>query len=485
MHRIVTSSLFIALGLLGAEAGCNGSDRPSSDAGLDPQHSIEVKDIPLEQNRNLDLLFVVDNSANMNAKQSNLVVNFPAFLDVLSQLPGGLPNLHLGVVTSDLGTKGAEDAAAGPGVGPLGKGRCEGLGQAGALQTGGVATTGGAFLVDIQDPVSDGVRIRNYTGELATAFAQMATVGDSGCGFEQSLEAMKQALLPANLANAGFLRPAGRLAVVFVTDEDDCSLSHSSLLVPSTTTLGAQQSFRCTRFGVLCSDGGATTDAMNEVGPKGGCRPNDDSPYLTKVADYAVFLQGLRQDPKDVFVAAIAAPPEPFATELRAPTGSNAAIPSLAHSCSYVGGAGEVEVGDPPARLKFFLDQFPDRNVLTSICQQDQSTNLIQIASALRTLAGDPCIQGALSDIDAVAPGTQPRCTVLSVTDPDGPARTEKVLPICTPEDASATNPPCWHITTDATGCPNRDHFKLTIEGEATLTSDTHVVASCLIDAPM
>jgi len=484
MHRTVTSSFVIALGLLGAEAGCSGSERPSSDAGVDPLHQTELKDIPVQQN--LDLLFMIDNSASMGDKQGSLVASFPAFLNALSQLPGGMPNLHLGVVTSDLGTKGSADTVAGPPIGVMGRGYCAGVGQAGTLQAGGVATTdNGVFLIDVQDPASSGARIRNYPGELATAFGQMAKVGEGGCGFEQSLEAVKQALLPTNLTNAGFLRKDARLAVVFVTDEDDCSLSHASLLVQTATTLGPLQSFRCTRFGVLCTDGGATTDAMNEVGAKGGCHPNDDSPYLTKVADYAAFLQGLKQNPKDVFVAAIAAPLEPFATELRAPIPGTTAIPSLAHSCIYTGSRGEMEFGDPPARLKSFLDQFHDHSVLTSICQPDQSTNLTQIASALRSLAGDPCIQGALSDIDPAAPGMQPRCTVLSVTDPDGPARSEKVLPICSPEDASAANAPCWHIATDAASCPNRDHFKVTIEGTATLPADAHVLASCLVDPPM
>ena len=486
MHRhSVTSSFVIALGLLSQSAACKDSGgRPDPDAGIDPLHQTEVKDIPLIPNRDLDLLFMIDNSASMADKQAHVVASFPGFIAALSQLPGGLPNLHIGVVTSDLGTKGTEDATAGPPIGAVGRGYCAGTGQAGALQTGGVITSGGMFLIDIQDPALSGARIRNYDGDLAAAFAQMATVGDGGCGFEQPLEAIKQALVPSHTANAGFLRPQATLAVILVTDEDDCSLTHSSLLTTATTTLGPQQSFRCTRYGVLCSDGGATTDAMNEVGPKSGCHPNDDSMYLTKVSDYAGFLKGLKSNPKDVLVAAFAAPADPVVIELRAPPNTTTQVPALAHSCTYVAGDGTTEVGDPGVRIKALLDQFPDRNVMTSICERDQSAGLLHITAALRTMAGDPCIHGKLTDVDAAA-GLQPRCTVLAVTDPDSPARAEKVLPICTPEDATASNLPCWHIATDAASCPDSDHVRLTIEGQAMLPSAARVLASCVIDTPM
>jgi hypothetical protein len=51
----------------------------------------------------MDLLFMVDNSASMTPIQQNLAANFPGFVEVLDQLPGGLPDVHLAVVTSSLG----------------------------------------------------------------------------------------------------------------------------------------------------------------------------------------------------------------------------------------------------------------------------------------------------------------------------------------------------------------------------------------------
>jgi hypothetical protein len=172
-----------------------GAPDASSTASSDAGDSLAAREaFHVTPNRKLDLLFMIDDSPSMADKQTNLAANFPHLLDVLNQLPGGLPSLHIGVVTSDLGSKGADDPTAGPSIGTLGAGGCAGLGRAGALKLSNGATTssGEPFLTDIA--AADGTRTRNYTGALADVFAQIAQVGAGGCGFEQSLEAVKQAL---------------------------------------------------------------------------------------------------------------------------------------------------------------------------------------------------------------------------------------------------------------------------------------------------
>src|SRR5438270_574700 len=79
----------------------------------------------------------------------------------LSAIAGGLPNVHIGVVTSDVGTKGAEDSSPGPMIG-TGAGACSGTGKAGNLQTSGSTTLTGNFISDVA--VSSGGRATNYTG---------------------------------------------------------------------------------------------------------------------------------------------------------------------------------------------------------------------------------------------------------------------------------------------------------------------------------
>ena len=443
------------------------------------QGRVEPKDIPIKVNRDLDLLFLIDNSPSMNDKQLNLIANFGTFIDVLSSIPGGLPNVHIGVATSDLGAKGADDAAPGNSIGTKGQGGCSNAGDAGRLQLlGGVTTTDNLpYLTDIQPEDPTAARVRNYTGSLNNTFTKIAHVGAGGCGFEQHLEGVKQALqqsLDTTSPNAGFLRKDAFLAVIIIADEDDCSMSHSTLLAPDNAMgLGSRQSFRCTRFGVLCDKDGADTDAMNVVGDKSLCHPNDNSAYLTKVSGYADFLKGLKDDPNKVIVAGIIGTTSPFTVETRPPTAGTTPVPALKHSCNYTGGDGKLEVADPPIRTKAFLDQFPNRNTFASICQQDLSGGLQQIADLLKAAIGDPCIQGKLAN----APKYD--CSVSAVVNQGAANAMETVLARC---DATSSNAPCWHILTDAAQCPAKDsdHLVLKIEGQDKLATDTHIIANCV-----
>ena len=471
-------SSFVCLAAVGATSfaltGC--PDRTISEL-IPQQGRVEYKDIPITPNRNVDILFVIDDSPSMKDKQSNLATNFPRFIDVLDSIQGGRPNVHIGVVTSDLGTRGA-DGIVSPGIGTIGKGGCTGLGKGGNLVTNGAPVTG-PYIVDIRG------QMPNYTGNLTDVFATMARVGDGGCGFEQHLEAAKVAL-DNNPANANFLRPEAYLAIIVIADEDDCSMEHSTLLSSDTGTLGPRQSFRCTRFGVTCDQNGQTTDAMNKTGAKAQCHSNDNSAYLTKVSDYVTFLKGLKSDPRKVVVAGIMGTTDPFNVELRVPQGGGNAIPALAHSCTYIGGdingdgIPDPEVADPPIRMQFFLDQFPNRSTFASICQQDLSGGLTQIGDLLKTVIGDPCIEGKLADVDAKTPGPQYDCSVSVVTNQGMTNQGEKILPACPAAGAGAD--PCWHLLTDTANCPNSDHFVLKIEHQDQLSMDAHIIANCVTE---
>jgi len=360
-------------------AGCGSSTSMPSDASGDAVGSIDAAAPAPEASRQLDLLFIIDNSASMADKQANLANNIPYFTNVLSTIEGGLPNIHVGVVTTDLGTRGAQDAQPGPAVGS-GSGACAGNGDDGALRTS--ALVNGRYIEDIK--LTDGTRQQNYAGTLSAAMQDLASVGAAGCEFEQPLEAARRALDPANTTSAGFLRPGAMLALIFIADEDDCSLAHASLLDSDETTLGPLQSFRCNRFGHVCDANGSNPTEMNMTGPKGTSQWADHSQYLTRVCSYVSFFKGLKTDPANVLVAAIAGATTPYDVELRTPPGGGTAIPAVAHSCSYVGGTSQVEVADPPIRLVEFLNKFPNRNTFSTICQQDLTGALTQVAQLLR-----------------------------------------------------------------------------------------------------
>lgn len=418
------------------------------DAPADPRQIVaEVRATP---NNNLDLLFVVDDSPSMQDKQNNLAVNFPNFINVLNTLPGGLPNLHLGVVTTDMGTKGSEDASPGPAIGQIGVGGCSGTGDSGNLQISN-APVSGTFISDIKE--TNNTRTRNYTGTLTDAFSLMARgIGAGGCGFEQPLAAMKAAL-NNNPANAGFLRPDAVLGVVFVTDEDDCSIRHATMLGPESATLGPLGSFRCARFGVTCAIGGATPDAMNQVGTKDQCSGSVGSTYMTDIAPYTAFLAGLKGDTRNVVVGAIMGPTSPFAVELRTPPGGGTPATALAHSCSYSGNTG-LEVADPGVRMNAFLQGFPNASSSSTICQQDLSGPLALIAGLVARSIGSPCLTTALLDVDPGTAGPQYDCIV-----EDHVGTSVTVIPACS--DGSA--PTCWQLQTNVQNCPTADHLELVV----------------------
>ena len=476
MRNVIVAGSFVVL--TGALAGC--PDRTISE--VSPQQGrVEYKDIPVTVNRDIDILFLIDDSPSMLDKQNNLKSNFPNFINVLNTIDGGLPNIHLGVATSDGGAKGADDASAGPSIGS-GPGACSGLGKNGNLQVNGAPITGN-FISDIKN--TDGTRTTNYTGALATAFSMMATVGVNGCGFEQHLQMVKNAL-NNNPANAGFLRPSAYLAVIILGDEDDCSFAHSSLIATDTSQLGPLQSFRCTRYGLICDQGGADEAAMNQVGPKGSCHSNESNQYLTDVGRYVTFLKSLKSDPNQVIVADIGGPPTPVETELRAPEGGGTAIPALAHSCTYTDSSNTIEVADPTVRVSQFINSFPNRSTFSTICQQDLSGALTEIAQLLKTALGSPCIDGTLADVDPNTPGPQYDCSVSDVTNFGAANQMETVLPECnnlTPgSESTSTNKPCWAIETDTVNCTGTG-LTLKVERSVAPPPDDHEISYCVTTA--
>jgi hypothetical protein len=431
---------------------------PGGDGGSNDGRA-EVARVPVTVNRDVDILFVIDDSPSMLDKQTNLKNNFPNFINVLNTIEGGLPNIHLGVVSTDLGTKGADDAVAGPGIGS-GPGSCSGNGKSGNLQTNNTTVITGAFISDIKN--TDGTRTMNYTGTLANAFSSIASLGAAGCGFEQPLEAAKRAL-NNNPANAGFLRANASLSIIMLTDEDDCSLSHSTLLGADTATLGPLQSFRCTRFGVTCDVGGKTADEMNTVGTKEQCHSNEQSAYLTAIGTYVPFFKGLKTDPNMIEVSAIAGALSPFDVELRTPPGGGTSIPALAHSCTY-NGANGPEVADPATRIGHFVNQFA-RHSFASTCTADLSGPLIEAALKVRGLVGDPCLNAVIA---------QPADCV--VTEEVGAMKT--TLPACN-NGASSTNKPCYELVDNPTSCAGT--LMLTVQRNAAPNPSAVVVARCKV----
>jgi hypothetical protein len=421
-----------------ALAGCSGGNSTPTPTPPDADRvgdRAPVAVLAPSPNSYVDILFMIDDSTSTLEYQTDLKNSVPAFVDRLNARAGGLPNVHIGVVTSDLGTSAAGNSTPAPAIGTA----CAGTGENGILHAG--PQVSGPYLVDTLN--NDGVtRTQNFAGTITDAITSIVSVGAAGCGFEQHLEAVRRAL-DNNAANAGFLRDDASLAVILVGDEDDCSIADTAFFSPDTATLGALQSFRCTRFGITCDQGGATPDGMNEIGPKSGCHSNEQSQYLTHLADYKAFLDSLKPDPLMITVGAIVGAPEPVSVELRAPQGSTTPVPALAHSCQWVDPQNNPVFADPAVRDVEFANLF-DRHAVGTICQNDLGGPLVDIARQIDSMTGSPCLFRDIAEPhDCVASndaGTVEACTDESSTD-------------------------CFVLVTDETTCPDGQHLRVDYRG--------------------
>jgi hypothetical protein len=310
-----------------------------------------------------------------------------------------------------------------------------------------------------------GARVRNYTGTLREVFGELAHVGYTGCGFEQPLAAMKRAL--GNPANAGFLRDDANLAIVILADEDDCSLSHGSMLGPDTSSLGPLDSFRCFRFGVEC------TEDTNTIGPKTDCTAATASAFVDDLNPFVDAILAAKSDARMVMTAAIVGDPTPVAVELRQPPGGGSPIPSLAHSCTFDTPAG-FAVADPAVRIAGLLESFPGRSQLTSICSGDLTNPLQMIGDSAKKLMGDTCLDTTtLADTSPSDAGVQPSCEVADIRD-SAPGAVN-MLPLC-----SSGAPDCYEFIADAASCPSTlDHLRVKIHRSGTVAEDSWTYIRC------
>ncbi|HEY5935330.1 MAG TPA: hypothetical protein VIU61_11860 [Kofleriaceae bacterium] len=435
--------------------GC--PDRTIS-AVVPEQGSVEVKDFPAVPRRKIDILFQIDSSGSMREEQASLRANFPRFIQVLETIDGGLPDVHIGVITPDMGGSALDGTVAGD------IGGCVGSGKDGALRQLPGDTI--RFLADEID--GGGNRVPNYPGTLADAFSSLADVGFDGCGIEQHLEATRSAL-DGHPSNTGFVRDDAYLAIVIIADEDDCSLARSAITegIPRDAGWGDAVNFRCTNEGVVCDS--PAIPFHDAPGTRTDCRPKEDSQLIAPVDRYVDFVKGIKPDSRDVFVAGIIGPQDPFRI------GENNGATILESSCPVA-----TQFAIPAVRTGAFLAQFEQRNTQATICDADLSGGLAQIAAAIKQLPGDRCFRNDLTDVDLESPGPQYGCTITEYRrNPGGDDVELGVIPPC--QGGTGT---CWRIEEDAVECFYTEadpHLKLVIDRVgAAPGSDVFIKAQCV-----
>lgn len=505
VSRLAWCALWTIVGCGGGGSGghADGSEGPP-DGGKDVGgvSACETFAQTFVASADVDVLIVVDNSFTMDSEQVRFGSAVDTLVRALVDPERGFPSAHIGVVSTNMGT--------GPYITGV---SCAMIGgDAGFLQalprlpectapSGDfleIANTDGVLsgnIANVDTPTSDGTTCQgNLSGstpvpaagdelldvcDVQAALRCIAPIGTSGCSFEQPLEAARRALAcdEGNCTNPGFLRDDAWLAVIFLSDADDCSATDGAVFDPSQTALdselGPLTKYRCFEFGATCDQVIDRTGTQTLT----GCRSKtvDDvggdpaDLYLVPIEEYSDFFSLLRPA-GGVVLSAITGP---FGPGDSVTTGANMSmIPFVEPICTGPAG-GDSAV--PPIRTHELVRSFgssgvvlSDLNAQAGICTDDFGPALSAIGDAVRGRhpAGH-CIDARLFRMTDEGPapitdGTQASCSVTEVTNPGAENETRLEIERCefdggapAPCPSASTSPgtltgasagPCWYV---------------------------------------
>ena len=232
--KIRFAFLLLLVGATGMVSSC--SKRPLNALNPCTINGV-VQNVPVNPQRAVDLLFLIDDSTSMQDEQDKLQAQVPRLVNLL--ITGGqaepaavgefpaVESLHVAIITPDLGystvpltnfTPPQDFTPPGPPA------ECTSDGKAGFMQVDGNTGTPRQPCSAVTPP--EGTLYLNFPepGFNETDLisdVECLTGQDDGCGFEQQLEAILES--DRNTANGGFNREDALLAIIMITDEDDCS----------------------------------------------------------------------------------------------------------------------------------------------------------------------------------------------------------------------------------------------------------------------
>ena len=430
----------------GAADDGGGADGMAAHDGPSCMVSETIAQIAVANTDKVDVLFMVDNSNSMREEQTALRTQFAHLIQVLTSgdRDGDGSNdfppakdLHLGVVTSDMGLLGID-----------GVDNCSGFGDDGLLQHAPSADPALTSCQQSYPPFLSYVAGKNDPNTTANDFACIATVGTGGCGFEQQLEAPLKALWPSvdpmptaagenritflgdangdgtlghgDTENAGFLRddPSQGLsviAIVVVTDEEDCSSSNTHHFTPP-TYLDPNDPLATQPLNLRCF--------MNE---------NNHGDELYPIERYVNGFKALRPGNENlvVFAAVAGVPPDlvdedhlskvDFSDQAQRDAFYDSILndsrmqQTIDQASMAVPGSGNLvpsctsDTGKayPPRRIVQVAKQFGENGIVQSICQQDFGPALDAVIGMIGKQLGAVCLPRSLTrDQDGLVAAT-------------------------------------------------------------------------------
>jgi hypothetical protein len=383
-----------------------------------------------------DLLFVVDDSGSMRQEQSALRDQFPHLISTLTlgatsagETFPPFRDLHLGVVSTDMGLAGIPNNFPGCNTQRHINGGDDGVLLHPGATLPGCASSYPQFLSFVGG--------QNDPAQLANDFGCIAALGTAGCGFEQPLEAALKALWPKTYVdaqgnvyppeknpilflsttaegrfghgdippeqggNGGFARDESLLAIVVVTDEEDCSSKSTAHFV-------------------------STNDPNNPLSKQGiNLRCFYNKQNLFELDRYVMGFEALRpgRERSVVFAAIAGIPVELVSAEARAavnfadpesrdayydrilqdtrmqerPQNENVpAIANVAPSCTRTDRNGERADAYPPRRIVEVAKGLGENTTVQSICQDDFGPAMDAIIDVARARTQLKCLEQPL-----------------------------------------------------------------------------------------
>jgi hypothetical protein len=424
--------------------------------------------------RQLDMVFMIDNSPSMAPKQAKLQAQFPKLIDALRDPnTNALPDLRIAIIDSDLGTAGAWASGS---CGPNAENGNSPWGDKGQFRMINAQSCGVLDQHAMWLEYAGGKSV-NFTGDISQVFGCLASqLGTMGCGEEHQLEAFQFALMAKGIGNdtqQTMVRPTAYLGLVFLTDEDDCSAAGNDGMFGDKPELaGESASLRCSTRAYTCkatgnlsdgtgsppapgypttrsyeaawSDCSARTDSCPDAleGQTGvdASQPTSCSP-LNDIKHLADEIKSLKSDPEQILVAGIfgwpiggdfsGAEPIKFAPRPNPNTNDPAHKTlfdywSICYDPNHRPGAPgqtiDPETGNdvtawgwgagPGLRESAFIDEFGANGMKFSICEADYAQALKQIGTVLERKLEYLCVDYKLWDSQPDIPGLQPDCRV-------------------------------------------------------------------------
>ncbi len=345
VRRRLTFGVAPSLTALAFATGC--LDRPVSPA-RPTTTNLFIHSLPNHVVDKADLLFMIDNSMSMADKQEILAKAVPVLVkrlatprcldaeghpngsvsDVVGHCTNGRPefaavkDIHVGVITSSLGShggNGCDPAADDATTGRTPDDRAELLPTANPAVRGTIMSWNNAgFLAWDPTQTADTPPGDADIGDFGATFGSyVQKAGENGCGFEASLESWYRFLIdptppesvttvaagnvtlnqlgPVNQVvlaqRAAFLRPDSLLAIVMLTDENDCSVIDDdgtqgwlvTKLVEPGPTPGSTANFHLPRASAACATNPDDPCCHScAADAPAGCTPNQSDAECSK-----------------------------------------------------------------------------------------------------------------------------------------------------------------------------------------------------------